>query len=165
MDRAADGDLSDIAFGGDAEPAAQAETQTEGTQDNLAFCRGLIQELADVRKKLAKRGVDPLVEREQEIRQALKERMAEAGLERVPDPKTMLAARLTTSYSEIYDAEVLEPLLTPAQRKRCLVTVVDAPVVKKLVETGALDFETLVKEGAVTRKLRAKSLYIDRIEE
>jgi len=161
-DRAADGDLGSIEFGGDAEEKTLEQEHAEG---DVTYCRGLIQELADIAKELAKRGVDPLVTREQEIRALLKAHMLDAHLDRVPDPKTMLAARLQFGFSDIYDPEVLEPLLTKAQKKKCLVLGVDGPAVKKLVETGVLDYDVLIEQGALTRKSRSPGLYIDRMKE
>lgn len=165
MDRAADGGLGDIEFGGNAEEVAPAEAQGVDPKGDVAFCRGLIQELAQIAKELAKRGVDPLVTREQEIRATLKAHMLDCHLDRVPDPKTMLAARLQFGFSDIYDLEALEPLLTKAQQKKCLVVGVDGSAVKKLVETGVLEYDELVEKGALTRKPRSPGLYIDRMKE
>jgi len=152
---------------------AEAEEQTT-EQEVLTTCRALLREIATTRQEyetlrqaLEKQGVDltKLLAREQSLRDAVKSTMLAATVNRVYDPQTHLLARVIHSFSDVYDAEKLTPLLTPTQRVKCLTVSVDGPTVKKLVETGALDYNELLQTGALERRPRAKSLRVDVVAE
>jgi hypothetical protein len=140
----------------------EAQTDEDKTRlDNIAFCQGLLGELDVVRALITATGVGALTEREQKLRADLKEFMLDAHMDKAFAPDVQLLARVVHSYTTAYDAAKLLPFLTDSQREICLVVSVDAAAVQRLVETGALDYDELVKAGALERKPKAKSLYLD----
>ena len=121
----------------------------------------LIQEVAALQEEL-ERSCKPLQTRLEKARSLLKDALTEAGLLEAIDETSGYRAFIKETHSDQWIAEKLVPLLgRPELVDECIVTVVDAAAVKRLIDAGVLTRSRLEQEGALIRTLRARALYLE----
>ena len=121
----------------------------------------LIQEVVALSEE-SERLCKPLQGRLEKARSLLKDALTEAGTLEAIDETSGYRALLKETHSDQWIAEKLVPLLgRPELVDECIVTVVDAAAVKRLIDDGTLTRSRLEQEGALIRTLRARALYLE----
>lgn len=121
----------------------------------------LIMECASLTEE-AERLCKPLQARLEKARSLLKDALTEAGRVEAIDETSGYRALLKDSHSDHWVAEKLVPLLgRPELIDECIITVVDAAAVKRLIDDGTLTRSQLERGGALVRTLRARALYLE----
>lgn len=141
---------------GNAEPSAPTEGGLVGTSE-------LIRRLAEIEDELERSGANALLAEREDLRDRLKKLMMSQQTARAVDEVSQRVAEVTATFSDVWHPDVLEPLLTPTQRVRCIVKAVSVAAVAELIKLGALSRAALEAAGAVTKKPRSVSLRVKKL--
>ena len=121
---------------------------------------GLIMRLAEIDDELRSRGIDPLVKEKDRLRKMLKDYMLAHEVDKTYDETSNHEGVLMQRFSDTWDVDVFEKMLSPAQRARYITEVVAEGAVKDGVKNGDLSRGKLEAEGAVTKTPGTVALYV-----
>lgn len=125
----------------------------------------LIRDIAALDEEIA-RVAKPLTDRRDKARQLLKDAMTDADVIEHIDEVSGYKALIKQSMSDVYVPEKLLPLLSPEDQEKVVdnVVTINASEVKVLVDAGVLTRSRMEQSGALVRKLRARSLYLEPVK-
>ncbi len=120
----------------------------------------IIRRLAEIDDELDSRGIDPLIKEKEALRKALKDAMTHSKSEEEYDETSNHEAVLMQRTKESWDVDILQALLSPAQRKRYIIKSVSEGAVKDGIKNGDLSRGELESKGAVRKTLGSIALCV-----
>ncbi len=134
-----------------------AHSKTPPPEIDVAF---IIRRLAEIDDELDSRGIDPLIKEKEVLRNALKYAMTRSKSKREYDETSNHEAVLMQRTKESWDVDILQALLSPAQRKRYIIKSVSEGAVKDGIKNGDLSRGELESKGAVRKTLGSIALCV-----
>lgn len=145
-----------------SEGQATYDTKGQNTARSVIIPR-LIRGLVEIEDELESRGANALLARKEKLRDLLKDAMAQADVLEAVDEKSGFRALIKLSFTDTYpDLTVLaEALPRPEMIDEATELVVKAAVIKGWVSGGLVTWSGLQASGALVRKLRSRSLFLE----
>ncbi|KKL15719.1 hypothetical protein LCGC14_2502780 [marine sediment metagenome] len=120
----------------------------------------IIRRLAEIEDEIASRGIEDLLKEKEALRKALKDAMTRSKSEEEYDETSNHEAVLMQRTKESWDVDILQALLSPAQRKRYIIKSVSEGAVKDGIKNGDLSRGELESKGAVRKTPGSIALYV-----
>ncbi len=120
----------------------------------------LIRRLAEIEDEIASRGIEDLLKEKDVLRKALKDAMTRSKSVEEYDETSNHEAVLMQRTKELWDVDILQALLSPAQRKRYIIKSVSEGAVKDGIKNGDLSRGELESKGAVRKTPGSVALYV-----
>ncbi len=120
----------------------------------------LIRRLAEIEDEIASRGIEDLLKEKEALRKALKDAMTRSESKEEYDETSNHEAVLMQRTKESWDVDILQALLSPAQRKRYIIKSVSEGAVKDGIKNGDLSRGELEAKGAVRKTPGSVALYV-----
>ncbi len=121
---------------------------------------GIIRRLAEIENEIASRGIEDLLKEKEALRKALKDAMTRSESKEEYDETSNHEAVLMQRTKESWDVDILQALLSPAQRKRYIIKSVSEGAVKDGIKNGDLSRGELEAKGAVRKTPGSIALYV-----
>ena len=120
----------------------------------------VIRRLAEIEDEIASRGIENLLKEKDLLRKALKDAMTRSESKEEYDETSNHEAVLMQRTKESWDVDILQALLSAAQRKRYIIKSVSEGAVKDGIKNGDLSRGELESKGAVRKTLGSVALYV-----